>query len=143
VVDAELADAARRVLGGPIQASNSPYRCRAGQIDLQIPPTRRENRPKPIAELPRKSETTAIDEAKPFRKKRGQKPVQRSTRRGVIARRLYRSGQSEYRINGRTPGCATFRISSWHRTGPGFLRHHRTRASAGAQLETFGSPRHH
>jgi len=31
----------------------------------------------------------------------------------IVGRRLYRSGQSEYLINGRVARCATFKISSW------------------------------
>ena len=104
LVDAELAEAARRVLGEPDPGVEFTISAAGpGQIDLQDT-AEQAGEPSEAERLAAaEAETTAIDEAKPFRKKRGQKPVP-EVKPGevVIARRLYRSGQSEYRINGRT-----------------------------------------
>jgi len=98
LVDPELAEAARRVLDTspsnllpPAQDSGSgePFASAAaepGSAEDQEAPT-----------------TTSIEDARPFRRKRGaQKPAPEAhPGEVVIGRRLYRSGQSEYLINGR------------------------------------------
>ncbi len=98
LVDPELAEAARRVLGeGEARTPSAPPSGSAEPLPEQS-----------IAAAPDKgaadAENAWTDERKPFRKKRlAQKPA-RETSPGevVISRRLYRSGQSEYLINGRT-----------------------------------------
>lgn len=95
LVDAELAEAARKVLGEPEQGVE--FTVTEIQPDAALP-AEESAEPEHTAE----SETTAIDEAKPLRKKRGHKQLHEAKPgEVVIARRLYRSGQSEYLINGR------------------------------------------
>ena len=107
LVDAELAAAARQVLGEPPLSSalESPLG------DGDAPAGTNDGGDQDGAEInaeeesvaAREIETTAIDEGK-SRKKRGKQKNVAPARVGevVIGRRLYRSGQSEYLINGRT-----------------------------------------
>jgi chromosome segregation protein len=102
LVDAELAEAARKVLGEPEPAvelivSEIPAEAAA---ELPAEPLEQQSAGESEATAP---EATAIDAAKPARGRRGQKPVHQSKPgEVVIARRLYRSGQSEYLINGKS-----------------------------------------
>jgi chromosome segregation protein len=107
LVDAELAAAARQVLGEPgFSEAGSPLlpdseaSIAAESVSEQdAAGTGSEDDGVAVQEM----ETTSIDEGK-ARKKRGAKKAARESRPGevVIGRRLYRSGQSEYLINGRT-----------------------------------------
>jgi chromosome segregation protein len=116
LVDPELAAAARKVLGeaDPMAASkadsvtgaDTPDEAGGEEASQQADGATSHdetNEPDELRNAGVSIETTPIDDAKPFRKKRGaQKPAAES-RPGevVIGRRLYRSGQSEYLINGR------------------------------------------
>ncbi len=119
LIDAELAAAARKVLGDPgdrPDADGDPKdSMREGNVlgegekdftgDSSAMLT--VSSPEDASDSSVEIETTTIEDGKPFRKKRG---IQRGTQKGaaesrpgevVIGRRIYRSGQSEYRINGR------------------------------------------
>ncbi|HEY1865689.1 MAG TPA: AAA family ATPase, partial [Candidatus Acidoferrales bacterium] len=111
LVDPELAAAARKVLGdsdtisgskaGAMNGVETPDEVSADEASQQgdgVTP------PEELAKADTEAETTSIDDAKPFRKKRGAQKAAPVSRPGevVIGRRLYRSGQSEYLINGRT-----------------------------------------
>ena len=107
LVDAELAAAARQVLGEPAlaDAPESPLPDNDGAAGAEH--GAEQDLAGVSAEEERvtawETETTSIDEGK-TRKKRGAKKAATDSRPGevVIGRRLYRSGQSEYLINGRT-----------------------------------------
>jgi len=102
LVDAELAEAARRVLGDsdlPVPAETA--------VEVEIVEI-----PQPDAEGTDCEEVTSIDggdaqsdepNGKTAKRRRGHKQIAQ-TRPGevVVGRRLYRSGQSDYLINGRT-----------------------------------------
>ncbi len=108
LVDPELAEAARKVLGTPA-LGDQPVEFTVTEIQ---PDSTGDAAAKPASEAAAEpveepvaagEEATAIDDAKPARKKRGQKrPHEMRPGEVVIARRLYRSGQSEYFINGRS-----------------------------------------
>ena len=104
LVDAELAEAARKVLGEPDPGVE--FTTSLAGPELQVLDEVPADQTREAAEQQEASEpeTTSIDEGKPFRKKRGAHKAVAETKPGevVIARRLYRSGQSEYLINGRT-----------------------------------------
>ena len=107
LVDAELAEAARQVLGDPevvltpIDAlpigPESPAEDEGAEDELNAA-SETEAEPTSVEAAP-----TSIEDGKPFRKKRGAQKPAVNTKPGevVIGRRLYRSGQSEYLINGR------------------------------------------
>ena len=106
LVDAELAEAARKVLGAQDQSDQGveftvteiqPGEALAADSALEPEPIELQSDGEAA-----EAEASAIEDAKPARKKRGHKQV-REMKPGevVIARRLYRSGQSEYLINGR------------------------------------------
>ena len=111
LVDPELAAAARKVLGetpqtiDPHDHSIASRETADAGIDsiAESAPSSEE-----LSDAAVEIETTAIEEGKPFRKKRTAqartKKAALASRPGevVIGRRIYRSGQSEYRINGRT-----------------------------------------
>ena len=107
LVDTELAAAARQVLGEP-EVSDAPE---SPLLNSDGAATSEEAAEQDIAETSaeeesggaREMETTSIDQGK-TRKKRGKYKAPAQSRVGevVIGRRLYRSGQSEYLINGRT-----------------------------------------
>jgi chromosome segregation protein len=99
LVDAELAEAARRVL------DNSP----SSVVTAEVPADSDQNLPVPAEEAgsgnsKEEAEIAPIEDATPLRKKNVSQKPRVETRPGevVIARRLYRSGQSDYLINGRT-----------------------------------------
>ena len=94
LVDPELAEAARKVLGDPQPGSTASSPAPAGE-DSPDPPQ------EPIAES--ETDPEPAGDVRPFRKKRAAQQPAMHTRPGevVIGRRLYRSGQSEYLINGR------------------------------------------
>ena len=98
LVDAELAEAARRVLDGPEPTAESA--AAGGDPDEASPSEPEESA---AEEAAAESEATSFEEARPFRKKRAAQKPAMTTKPGevVIGRRLYRSGQSEYLINGR------------------------------------------
>jgi len=104
LVDPELAEAARKVLGDPEPGAASLLTAPAGELSSD-PPT--ELAPQePIAESESDPDSAGSESAggvRPFRKKRAAQQPAMHTRPGevVIGRRLYRSGQSEYLINGR------------------------------------------
>ena len=106
LVDAELAEAARKVLGEP-EPEQGEQSVEFTVTEIQPDAALASNpAPEPLeledAGEPTEPEATAIDGAKPGRKKRGHKAVhEMKPGEVVIARRLYRSGQSEYLINGR------------------------------------------
>src|SRR5579862_8600609 len=100
LVDPELSEAAKFVLGEDQPASPAleiEVEHRSIEAAPEAPAEATADEPAPDAE------TTAIDGSMPFRKKRAQQKQGPETRPGevVIGRRLYRSGQSEYLINGR------------------------------------------
>jgi chromosome segregation protein len=111
LVDPELAAAAQKVLGetqqtiDPHDHSIASMETADAGIDsiAESAPASEE-----LSDAAVEIETTTIEEGKPFRKKRtAQARTQKAalaSRPGevVIGRRIYRSGQSEYRINGRT-----------------------------------------
>jgi chromosome segregation protein len=98
LVDPELAEAARKVLGDPeITAMSSPVPEEAADSDgsAELPPQ------ETAAVSAAESEPTG--EVRRFGKKRGaQQTAPATPGEVVIGRRLYRSGQSEYLINGRS-----------------------------------------
>jgi chromosome segregation protein len=111
-VDAELAEAARKVLGAPdpgieftasLASPDGPEGVELHIRDEESADvgTGQAGDPAEQQEAAH-AETTSIDEGKPFRKKRAHK-LAAEVKPGevVISRRLYRSGQSEYLINGR------------------------------------------
>jgi chromosome segregation protein len=100
LVDSELADAARRVLGDsePLVISSEAPADSAGESPALTDGT------DSVETVPTAIEggLTAVDSGKTSRKGRGaHKPAQSRPGEVVIGRRLYRSGQSEYLINGR------------------------------------------
>ncbi|HEY4579643.1 MAG TPA: AAA family ATPase, partial [Candidatus Acidoferrales bacterium] len=99
LVDPELAEAARKVLGDPEPVAAPSLAAPAGEVPSDPPP---ELAPQePIAES--EADLASVGDVRPFRKKRAVQQPAAHTRPGevVIGRRLYRSGQSEYIINGR------------------------------------------
>src|SRR5579862_3384983 len=116
LVDAELAEAARKVLDAPDPGVEFTATLSSPEaIELQV---RTEESTEATADLQAEeageaaeqqdtaaaeAETTSIDAGKPFRKKRKGEKNRTEPKIGevVISRRLYRSGQSEYLINGR------------------------------------------
>ena len=104
LVDAELAEAARKVLGEP--EPSIEFTASLAGPELQEPGEVPADQAEETAGEQEASqpEATSIDAGKPFRKKRGAHKAVAEMKPGevVISRRLYRSGQSEYLINGRT-----------------------------------------
>ena len=103
LVDAELAEAARKVLGERdpgVEFSASLASPEAIEFQMRTEDAGEPAEQQDAAE----AETTSIDAGKPFRKKRKGDKNRAEPKVGevVIARRLYRSGQSEYLINGRS-----------------------------------------
>ena len=102
LVDAELAEAARRVLGDsePVPISGDTRTEEAeGLAALDEVAESAEAGPLEIESGP-----TAVPDDKVSRKRRGAQKTPAQSRPGevVVGRRLYRSGQSEYLINGRS-----------------------------------------
>jgi chromosome segregation protein len=102
LVDHELAEAARKVLGDPEPAVFSPTAAPEAESSSDAPA----EAPGLAPQEPRvdvEADTVPEGEVRPFRKKRVAPPPAARTHPGevVIGRRLYRSGQSEYLINGR------------------------------------------
>ena len=104
LVDAELAEAARKVLGEPEHGHEDvEFTVTEIQPDAALAPdpALESLEPQNDAE-PVETEAATTENPKLSRKKRGQKRVhEMKPGEVVIARRLYRSGQSEYLINGR------------------------------------------
>jgi chromosome segregation protein len=108
LVDPELAEAARRVLGDPV-----PFPSPVAESAAEAPDSAEDGAGETFDAAPASGAlevvpdegdaAAAAEEGKPFRKKRAAKPIPQA-RPGevVIGRRLYRSGQSEYLINGRS-----------------------------------------
>ncbi len=100
LVDDELANAAKFVFAQPESdaPSATPDEATAGASADSAPDATSQEIV--ISE----NANAAADDAKPFRKKRGAQKPDANNRPGevVIGRRLYRSGQSEYLINGRS-----------------------------------------
>jgi chromosome segregation protein len=102
LVDTELAEAARRVLGDsePVAISAEI----GADATEALPPFADAAESAETAPVEIESGPTAVSDDKTYRKPRAaQKPAAQS-RPGevIVGRRLYRSGQSEYLINGRT-----------------------------------------
>jgi chromosome segregation protein len=97
LVDPELAEAARKVLGDP--EPNTGTTLGASEDDAASDPAPELAPQEPL--VAEEADPAAAGDVRPFRKKRAAQPVAH-TRPGevVIGRRLYRSGQSEYLING-------------------------------------------
>jgi chromosome segregation protein len=96
LVDPELAEAARKVLGDaePVKESGAGAAEEAADEAAALPPQE--------AVVETEADLSAAGDGKPLRKKRAaQSPAQSRPGEVVIGRRLYRSGQSEYLINGR------------------------------------------
>ena len=102
LVDAELAEAARRVLGDsePVLISADTRTDEAE--DLSSVDDAAESVEAGSIEI--ESGLAAVPDEKASRKRRGAQKTAAQSRPGevVVGRRLYRSGQSEYLINGRT-----------------------------------------
>ena len=97
LVDPGLAEAARKVLGdpNPTAASASSLTAPEGEVSPEALAPQ-----EPIADS--ETDTEASGDVRPFRKKRAaQQAPHTHPGEVVIGRRLYRSGQSEYLINGR------------------------------------------
>ena len=138
LVDAELAEAARKVLDEPESGVEfTASLTTPAAIELQV----RTEEAAEVAEAGEQqdaaeAETTSIDAGKPFRKKRKDKnKAEPKIGEVVIARRLYRSGTERISlINGRSARAARHsRAVYGHWPGPGLLRDHRAGADrAGA-----------
>ena len=109
--DPELAEAARFVLDGPAPAAEPaaiPATDVDGSLEVTVTEAAEGDYAAPAGTAASDSiledEALSPENAKPFRKKRAAQKPAMQTRPGevVIGRRLYRSGQSEYLINGRT-----------------------------------------
>ena len=102
LVDAELAEAARRVLGDPEPVAISGQT--AADANESLPPFDNVAESAEGTSLEIESAPPAIGEHKTSRKPRLAQKAAAQSRPGevVVGRRLYRSGQSEYLINGRT-----------------------------------------
>jgi chromosome segregation protein len=110
LVDSELAEAARRVLGEaqPIVTLPEPPAERAVESETEFADGPASAAAEGTSEQTDEIEAGELDrtgasDIKPFRKKRAAQNSAAEVRPGevVIGRRLYRSGQSEYLINGR------------------------------------------
>jgi chromosome segregation protein len=100
LVDPELADAVAKVLDPPEEQAAEPVLVVASDDPQAIPAATAENSIEAAAEEPVADE--AGGEKKPWRKRAAEKPaVTLKPGEVVVGRRLYRSGQSEYLINGR------------------------------------------
>jgi chromosome segregation protein len=100
LVDPELADAVAKVLDAPEEQAAEPVPVIANDDSQAAPAATAENSTEFGAEEPAANE--AGGERKPWRKRAAEKPAG-TLKPGevVVGRRLYRSGQSEYLINGR------------------------------------------
>jgi len=100
LVDPELADAVAKVLDAPEEQAVDPMLVVANDDSQAAPAASAENSTEAAAEEPAADE--AGGEKKPWRKRAAEKhAVTLKPGEVVVGRRLYRSGQSEYLINGR------------------------------------------
>ena len=100
LVDPELADAVAKVLDAPEEQAGEPLLAVPNDDPQGATAATGENSGEAAAEEPAADE--AGGEKKPWRKRAAEKPtVTLKPGEVVVGRRLYRSGQSEYLINGR------------------------------------------
>ena len=96
LVDPELAEAAAKVLG------NTPAEINAGSTESAATELASEPSEASSTETEQTTNAAAENSGKPFKKRGADKPaIILKPGEVVVARRLYRSGQSEYLINGR------------------------------------------
>ena len=95
LVDPELADAVAKVIDGSTEAEAEPAEHSAAQPDGDLETAK-------VEEIPIAADD-ASEGRKPWKKRAAEKPaIHLKPGEVVVGRRLYRSGQSEYLINGRT-----------------------------------------
>jgi chromosome segregation protein len=100
LVDPDLADAVAKVLDAPMEPPSEPMLVVANDDSLAATSASGEISPEGPGEEPAADE--AHGEKKPWRKRAAEKPaITLKPGEVVVGRRLYRSGQSEYLINGR------------------------------------------